>query len=132
MNLIKQAFASEADALTAMVKSMKGAVQQIEGLGNQRSTVLRVSCPSAAESIASIAAGQVPDGSANQAMVISIAEDLGHDVSFGLKNLNSAQAITRRSVNQPVSLNENNSWSDVVEPINQGIEYMEQRINLLS
>ncbi len=132
MDMVERAFRAEVDSLNAMRASMENAIAQVKGFETIEGGVMQVRCPAAGRMIASIAAGHVPQELATQSFIISIAEDSGHDVAFGLGNMRENTAVQRRDVNQPMVLGEEVSWNQVIETMEIGSAYMDMRIKRLT
>ena len=130
MNNLDNVFKAENEALQAMVDSMIEGINQAEGWGDSTTEIMAVSCPKAAEMLAMIGAGQISKEDADIEMLIGIAGDLGHDVSFGLYNLNAKTKVVRRSVHQPINLAKGVEWGDIISVMKIAIDYMNERIRL--
>lgn len=122
---------AETNSLQAMIDSMKNAIEEVKGWKDEQKTgTIKASCPTMLGQIALLAAGEIKPEKVRFEILSSVAGDLGHDVSFGLRSMNSGVEIKRRTVLQPVILNENVKWSDIINAMNIAIDYMEERIRL--
>ena len=130
MEVIKNAFKAENEALSAMVDSMEKSIEQVKSWEGELSGTAVMSCKSMAESLARIGAGQIELADAKTEALISITGDLGHDVSFGLYNLASNTKVVRRTVHQPITLSTDVTWVDIINVMKVAIEYMEERIRV--
>ena len=129
--IVKAAIQSELDAMKRMKDSMKESVAHLSGLSTGNSTIMVVKCPEAAQTMARMSAGLVNENEMSQEMIVSIAGDLGHDVSFGLDNARGNVAIGDRKVEQVLNRADHISWEQVTKAVSDGLEYLEAKEKIL-